>query len=175
MPSVERSLTINTPPEKVYQAFVDLSRWLEWNPHLRTVSPVTEGQLAVGSRARVALKVNPFPGVWEVKELNPGRSFAWTSSLPGVRLSFDHIAESEEGGTRATLRIDIEGPLAFLAGLAGAVYGRNLDRSLSALKEMLEGEAAPAPEPQPPPEEPESEAQAEPEAGAEAEGEPKNE
>ena len=159
MPSLQRSLTIDAPPTKVYEAFVDLGRWLEWNPHFREVRPLSEGPLAQGSKARIALKLSPLASVWEVTEVNPGRSFAWaSSSLPGLRLNFDHIAESADGGTRATLRIDIEGPLAFLAGLAGAFYGRNLDRSLAALKRMLEGEAAPAPEPQEPAAEEEPEA-----------------
>jgi ligand-binding SRPBCC domain-containing protein len=151
MPSLQRSLTIDAPPAKVYEAFVDLSRWLEWNPHFREVRSLSEGPLAQGSKARIALKLSPLASVWEVTEINPGRSFAWTSSsLPGLRLNFDHIAEGADGGTLATLRIDIEGPLAFLTGLAGAFYNRNLDRSLAALKQMLEPEAAPAPEPQEP-------------------------
>jgi uncharacterized membrane protein len=175
MPSVQRSLTIDAPPAQVYEAFVDLSRWLEWNPHLREVRPLTEGPLTPGSKARVALKLNPLPSVWEVTELNPGRSFAWASSLlPGIRLVFDHVAESADGGTRATLRIDIEGPLAFLAGLAGTVYGRNLDHSLVALKDILEGETPSAPGPQQPPAE-EPEAEAETEAETEAKPEAKNE
>ena len=173
MPSLERSLTIDAPPANVYEAFVDLGRWLEWNPHLRAVTPLSEGPLTPGFRARVTLKLNPLPSTWEVTEVNPGRSFAWKSSLlPGVRLGFDHIAESAEGGTRATLRIDIEGPLAFVAGLAGSIYGRNLDHSLNALKGMLEGEAAPVPAPQQPPAaEPEAQTEAEPEPEAEAEAE----
>jgi uncharacterized membrane protein len=174
MPSIQRSLTIDVPADKVYDAFVDLSRWLEWNPHFRTVKPLSEGPLAVGSKARVALKLSPLASVWEVTELNPSRSFTWTSSsLPGLRLAFDHIAESADGGARATLRIDIEGPLSFLAGVTGAFYGRNLNHSLAALKRMLEGEATPAPVPQEP-EAPEAEAEAEAtlESRAEAEAEP---
>ncbi len=181
MPSIQRSLTIDVPASKVYDAFVDLSRWLEWNPHFRAVKPLSEGPMAVGSKARVALKLSPLASVWEVTELNPGRSFTWTSSsLPGLRLAFDHIAESADGGARATLRIDIEGPLSFLAGVTGAFYGRNLDHSLAALKRILEGEATPAPAPQQP-EAPEAETQAEgepeaaAEAGPDADTEPKNE
>ncbi len=181
MPSIQRSLTIDVPASKVYDAFVDLSRWLEWNPHFRAVKPLSEGPLAVGSKARVALKLSPLASVWEVTELNPSRSFAWTtSSLPGLRLAFDHIAESADGGTRATLRIDIAGPLSFLAGLTGAFYGRNLDHSLAALKRILEGEATAAPEPQEPEAQAaEAEAEGEPEAaadaGPDADAEPKNE
>jgi uncharacterized protein YndB with AHSA1/START domain len=165
MPSVERSLTIDAPPARVYEAFVNHSRWLEWNPHMREMRPLSEGPLAPGSKARLAAKLNPFASTWEVTEVNPGRSFAWASSsfFPGLRLVFDHIAESADGGARATIRIDIQGPLAFLAGLAGAVYGRNfLGRSLGALKGMLETEAAATAEPeQPPAEEPAAEAPAE--------------
>ena len=180
MPSLERSLTINAPPNKVYDALVDHSRWLEWNPDMREMRPLSEGPLAQGFRARLAAKLNPFASTWEVTEVNPGRSFAWKSSFfPGLRLVFDHIAEGADGGTRATIRINTEGPLAFLTGLAGAVYLRNfLDHSLGALKAMLEGEAVPAPEPEEPTAE-EPEAEAEPEAAtkaeAETETEPKNE
>jgi hypothetical protein len=175
MPSIQRSLTIDAPPAAVYEAFVDLARWLEWNPHLREVKLLGEGPLAQGSKARIALKLSPFVTVWEVTEITPGRSFAWaSSSLPGVRLIFDHIAEGADGGTLATLRIHIGGPLALLSGLASAFYARNLDRSLAALKRMLEGEAAPAPEPQEPAAE-EPTAEEEPEGEAEPESEAKNE
>ena len=102
------------------------------------------------------------------------RSFAWKSSFfPGLRLVFDHIAEGADGGTRATIRIDIAGPLAFVARLAGGVIARNLlDSSLTALKGLLEAEdlGSSRPEPQQPPaEEPADEAEAEPESEAETE------
>ncbi|MDP2674347.1 MAG: SRPBCC family protein [Dehalococcoidia bacterium] len=164
MPSVERSLTIAVPPARVYDALVDHSRWLEWNPHMREMRPLSEGPLAPGFRARLAAKLNPFASTWEVTEVNPGRSFAWASSsfFPGLRLVFDHIAEGADGGTRATIRIDVEGPLAFPAWLAGGFYGRNfLGRSLGALRRMLEGEAPAVPEPEPAAEEPEPEAESE--------------
>ena len=142
MPTVERSTTIDVPPAKVYEAFVDLSRWRQWNPHFREVKPLTEGPLALGSKARIALRLSPFASVWEVTDLQPNRSFAWaSSSLPGLSLVFDHVAASAEGGARATMHIDIKGPLAPFAGLAGALYARNLDHSLAALKRLLEAEA----------------------------------
>ena len=173
MPSIQRSVTIAAPPERVYDAFVDLSGWLAWNPHFREVKPLSEGPLAQGSKARVALKLSPFASVWEVTDITPGRSFAWaSSSLPGLRLIFDHIAEDADGGTRATLRIDIEGPFSFLAGITGRFYSRNLDHSLAALKRLLAGEAPPAAEPQEPAaEEPASQGEAE----GESEPETKNE
>ncbi len=177
MPSVQRSLTIDAPPAQVYEAFVDHSRWLEWNPDMREMRPLSEGPLGPGFRARAAHKFNPFASTWEVTEVNPGRSFAWKSSFfPGLRLVFDHIAEGADGGTRATIRIDIVGPLAFVARLAGGVLARNLlDSSLTALKGLLEAEplGSSRPEPQQPPaQEPEAGAEAEPEPEAETEATP---
>ncbi len=69
-------------------------------------------------------------------------------------------------------------PLAFLAGLASPVYGRNLDHSLAALKDILEAEAldSSGPEPQQPPaKEPEAEAEPESEAYTEPKQQYKNE
>lgn len=147
MPSVERSITIGVPPERVYEVFVDPGRWLEWNPHMREMKPLSEGPLAPGFKARLAARFNPFTSTWEVTEVKAGRSFAWTSSslVPGLRLVFDHIAEAADGGTRATIRIDIGGPLALVGGLAGPFGRRFLGRSLDSLKAMLEGNAASEP------------------------------
>ncbi len=139
MPIIERSLLINAPPARVYEAYVDLSQWPEWTPHFREIRLLTEGPLAVGSRARISLKINPLATVWEVTEIVDGRSFAWaSSSLPGLRLVFHHIAEGADDGTRATLRIHIRGPLAFLTHFVGRIYGRNLDHALRLLKSNLE-------------------------------------
>ncbi len=51
MPSIERSLTINAPPERVYEAFVDHSRWLEWNPDMREMRLLSEGPRLQGTRS----------------------------------------------------------------------------------------------------------------------------
>jgi hypothetical protein len=140
MVTVERSAIIRTPPDRVWAAYVDLSGWLAWNPHMRELGLLTEGSLAVGSRARLVLKTG-LRSSWEVTELNPGRSFAWVANLvPGLRLAFDHIVEPAEGGSRAILRIDASGPVAVVAGpVLRLIYARNLDHSLAALKRLLEG------------------------------------
>lgn len=140
MPAVERSAIIKAPPEQVWAAYLDLAGWLAWNPHMRQLRLLTEGPLAVGSRARLVLKTG-LRSTWQVTELNPGRSFAWAASLvPGLRLVFDHVVEPAEGGSRAILRIDASGPVAVVAGpVLRLVYARNLDHSLAALKRLLEG------------------------------------
>jgi len=114
MPTIQRSVTIAVPPQRVYETFVDLSTWAHWNPHLRKLTPLSEGRLAPGSRVRVAVKLDR-ARVWEVTNIEPGRSFTWESNLlPGVHVLFDRIAEPEGQGTRATFRIVSSGPLGFL-------------------------------------------------------------
>ena len=160
MHPVERSLFINAPPATVFRAYTDLSRWLEWNPHLRKVKFNGQGTLALGSKVSTGVKASPVSTTWKVTDLEADRSLTWKSSFPpGVGVVFDHLAEKEWGGTRATLRLTITGPLAlvawagwvplFVTGLPGPMdimnqnepglfYGHNLQRSLYQLKSLIE-------------------------------------
>lgn len=140
MASIARSISIGVPPVQVYQAFIALDRWKQWNPHLREITPLYEGAMNVGSRARVTPQGAP-TSVWQVTRIEPGRSFTWeTRLLPGLRLAFDHVAEPDLAapGTRATLRLRFVGSLSFVGVLAGQIYAGNLARSLTALKSLME-------------------------------------
>ena len=142
MPAVERSISINVPPEHVWEAFVNLGGWPVWNHHMREVRLLTEVPLSMGSRARIVLKTG-LSSTWEVTEFSPGRSFTWDASLFGSRLSFAHVVEPVNGGSRVALRIEAAG----LTGLPASLvlrfsYGRFLNRTLKRLKESRE--AAPA-------------------------------
>ncbi len=138
MPRVQRDITIDVPPEKVWEALVDLPSWLGWNPHMREIASLTEGPLAVGSRARIVLRTG-LSSRWEVTELSAGRSFTWASRVLGVPTTFGHEVEGADGGSRAVLWIDVSGPLAVLAfPVLQFVYSHNLARALSELKKVLE-------------------------------------
>ena len=142
MPAVERSIVINVPTERIWEAFVNLGSWPVWNPHMREVRLLTEVPLAMGSRARIVLKIG-LSSTWEVTEFSPGRSFTWDASLLGSRLSFAHVVEPVNGGSRVVLRIEAAGLTALVASLVlHFSYSRFLNRSLRRLKESLE--AAPA-------------------------------
>ena len=121
---------------------MDLPGWLAWNRHMREVKALSEGPLAVGSRARIVLKAG-LRSQWEVTELTQGRSFTWVSNLvPGLRVSFGHTVEAAEGGARATYRVETGGLLGALAlPVLRVIYSRNLDHSLANLKAFLEGAA----------------------------------
>lgn len=140
MPVVERSVTIQVPPEKVWEAYVGLDGWLRWNEHMREVKLLDGGPLDVGKRARITLKTR-MSSEWEVTELTPGKSFTWVSRVvPGLRLVFAHEVEAADGYSRAILRIESSGPVAALAApVLGLVYSRSLVHALDRLKALLEG------------------------------------
>ena len=140
IPSVETSRYLRAAPDRVYQAYVDFSRWLDWVPHFREVTPLGEGLLEPGFKARIALKLSPVKTTWEVTEVVPGRSFAWSCSLPGLRFVFHHMVEGVDGETRATFRAEVRGPLAPLAALGWPVTKATSYMALSALDRMLERE-----------------------------------
>jgi len=141
MPAVERSIIINVPPERVWEAFVNLGDWPVWNHHMREVRLLTEVPLSMDSRARIVLKTR-LSSTWEVTEFSPGRSFTWDASLFASRLSFAHIVEPVNGGSRVVFRIDAAGLTALAASLVLRFsYGRFLNLSLQRLKESLEAAA----------------------------------
>ena len=115
-------------------------------PLFRELALLDDGELALGSKARIRTAYSLVPTILAVTEVDAGRSFAWTSTtLPGLGMTVDHVAEAEAGGTRATLRVDISGPVGLVAApVAGRLSRLTFDRSLAALKGMLESELSPA-------------------------------
>ena len=137
MPAVERSIVTNAPPEHVWEAFVNLGGWPVWNHHMREVRLLTEVPLSMGSRARIVLK-RGLSSTWEVTEFSPGRSFTWDASLFGSRLSFAHVVQPVNAGSRVVFRIEASGLTALAAALVLRFsYSRFLNHSLRRLKELL--------------------------------------
>jgi len=107
---------------------------------MREVRLLTDIPLAKGSRARIVLKTG-LSSTCEVTEFSPGRSFTWNGSLLGSRLSFAHLVQPVNGGSRVVLRIEASGPTALVASPAlRPSYSCMLNCSLRRLKHTLEGE-----------------------------------
>lgn len=135
--------SIDAPPERVWTVLADVSRWPEWLPTVSAVEPLDAPPLTLGARYRV-LQPKLRPAIWTVTLLEPGQRFAWESQSPGMRAIGDHrVAPSPSGGTDVVLRVDFQGPVAFLAKLlAGGLTQDYVAREARALKERVEaGEA----------------------------------
>ncbi|GAA1173542.1 hypothetical protein GCM10009584_13320 [Ornithinimicrobium humiphilum] len=134
------SVEIAAPSERVWDVLSDVESWLAWTPTVTSVERLEEGPLQVGSRARVSQPRIPTTE-YAVTELEPGRSFTWVATGPGVHTTARHDLEPlADGGTRVRLSVAQEG---WLGSLMGRFYRGLTDRYLAneaqGLKARCEG------------------------------------
>src|SRR3712207_3889286 len=109
---IERVIDIAAPPERVWAAMSDVERWPAWTASVTRVERLDRGPFGVGSRARV--RQPGFPAaVWTVTALEPGRSFAWRSAVPGLTsVGVHRVDPVADGASRVALSLTWSGPLA---------------------------------------------------------------
>jgi uncharacterized membrane protein len=113
----EHTATIDAPAEVVWAVYRDVTRWPEWTASVRSVELLGADELALGARARIRQPRLPTV-VWEVTELDAGRSWTWTARSPGATTHALHLVRPlADGRTEVTQRIDQRGPLGQLASL----------------------------------------------------------
>src|SRR4051794_1558867 len=105
------SVTIDAPADTIWRELVDVERWPEWTASMTKVEQLDSGPLAVGTRVRI--KQPKFPAmVWEVTNVEPGRSFTWAAGAAGVRTVARHELSPTATGVDLTLHIEQSGPMA---------------------------------------------------------------
>ncbi len=116
---MEQSVTveIGAPPQRVWEVLTDVERWSEWTETVTRVQRLDDGPLRSGSRARISQPKIP-ETEYVVTEFEPGRSFTWVATGPGVTTTARHLVEDLPGG-RTRVRLAVE-----QAGLLGVVMGR---------------------------------------------------
>ncbi len=91
-----------------------------------SVRRLDSGPFRIGSRARVR-QPGFLPAVWEVTDLDEGRSFTWVTRSPGMRAAGNHRVEPIPSGSRATLSVTYEGAL---GGLVASLMAKTTERFL---------------------------------------------
>lgn len=136
---VETAIEIDADQERVWEVMTDVERWPEWTASVERAERLDDGPLRVGSRARLKQPRFP-PVVWDVTELEPGQSFAWTAKSPGVTSVGRHRAVPRTGGgVTVTLSLEQSGPLAPLLALFTAKLTRRyVDTEARGLKRRCE-------------------------------------
>jgi uncharacterized protein YndB with AHSA1/START domain len=139
---VEQSITVEiaAPPERVWEVLADVERWSEWTETVTWVRRIDEGPLRTGSRAKISQPKIP-ETEYVVTELEPGGSFTWVATGPGVTTTARHEVEALHGGSRVRLAVEQGG---WLGSLMGRFYRGLTDRYLAneaaGLKVRCEGE-----------------------------------
>lgn len=114
---LEASIEVAAPADQVFDVYADVQRWPEWTSTVTSVERLDQGPLRVGARARVRQPRIP-TAVWEVTQLEPGRSFVWVATGPGIRTTGRHEVEPlDSGRTRITAALLQQGWLAAVVGL----------------------------------------------------------
>jgi uncharacterized protein YndB with AHSA1/START domain len=128
---MEQSIAVDiaAPPEQVWEVLVDVERWSDWTDTVTWVRRLDEGPLRAGSRAKINQPKVPETD-YVVTELEPGRSFTWVATGPGVLTTARHVIEPLPGGG-ARVRLSVE-QAGWLGSLMGRLYRGLTDRYLAA-------------------------------------------
>lgn len=142
----DSSIEIAAPAPVVWAVYADVESWPSWTASVRRVTPLDGPTLEVG--ARFLIEQPRFPKlVWEVTEIEPGRSWTWVQRSPGGTTSASHEVEAA-GADRAVVRqrIDQRGPIGVVVGaLTARLTKRYLALEAAGLKSASEARLAGAP------------------------------
>lgn len=134
---IEHSEEIKAPVATVWDLTMDVEAWPSITPTMTRIERVDGAPLQIGSDVRIKQ-----PGqrerVWTVQALEPQRRFAWSTRAMGMTMTGSHQLDESAGGTRNTLAIDLDGPL---APVLGPLMKRPLRRALTAENEGFKNAA----------------------------------
>ncbi|MFL5873518.1 MAG: SRPBCC family protein [Solirubrobacterales bacterium] len=105
------TLEAEVPPAAIWErAYADAEAWPKWNAEIKSAR--LDSPLALGAKAKIVFGTG-LRLRFHVVEFEEGRLFTDESRLPGARMGHRHLVEpGEDGGSRLTNTIYIEGPLA---------------------------------------------------------------
>ena len=98
-------------PDRLWSLASDVERWGDRLSTVDVVRPLGSGPTGVGSKFEVRQPGLP-KAVWQVTDWQPGRSFTWVSTSPGIRSKAVHAVQDDGGGSRLDLSLEWSGPLA---------------------------------------------------------------
>jgi hypothetical protein len=122
MPSYEASAVTKAGAQAAWTAWTDVEGWSAYD-HIESAR--VDGAFRPG--AVITSKAKGFPSsTLTVTRTEPPSLWVDESRSPGMHMTFDHVVEPGEGGTRLTERVRIGGPL-------GRALGPLMRRKLEAL------------------------------------------
>jgi Polyketide cyclase / dehydrase and lipid transport len=136
MSTIEKSIVARAKPETIFAIYKDVANWNTWDPDTKACQ-VSNG-LTLGSVGSLTpAKGNTVP--LEITAVAENRHFTATSKTALFCMTFEHILEPVESGTRIIHRVTFAG---FLRPLLVMIVGRQVEKglpiTLQNLKKMAE-------------------------------------
>ena len=145
MEGFELTIVINRPIEDVFAFLSNLENDIKWRSEWVETRNTSGGSPGVGA---TFLLVGKFLGrrietVYEVIEYEPNRSAAWKNVSGPLPLTFRRTFERVEGGTRFTIRYELElsGFFKLVMPLFAGSVKRQHEGDLRKVKELMETSA----------------------------------
>lgn len=140
MATIETSISINQPVEKVYEHLTNVQNQKLLNSSITDV--VMDGNMAVGMRYKIKMNImgRPFESENEVVALEPNKKFGikTLAAPPASPVTNTYTLEPEGSGTKLHLAMDA----VVMPGTEGMVVPQlraGLDTALASMKKQLDG------------------------------------
>jgi|SRR4051812_10966873 uncharacterized protein YndB with AHSA1/START domain len=113
----DSSIEIAAPAGRVWDVFVDVERWSTWTASISAARALDGPGIEAGKRFEI--RQPRFPKlVWEVTDVEPGRSWTWRQRSFGAETRATHeVVAQGPGRTLVRQRIEQRGPLGVVVGL----------------------------------------------------------
>jgi uncharacterized protein YndB with AHSA1/START domain len=145
MASVNTSIDIAAPPERVWQMVTDLDRLDEWVSIHRDFPTPPPATVEQGTRFKQTLAVagTPFAVEWTAVEVDGPQKLSWEGTGPaGTSARTTYSLAAQDGGTRFAYENEFKLPAGQVGEAAGGVVSGHAEReandSLARLKSLVE-------------------------------------
>jgi len=150
MTTVETSVIIDAPLEKVYAYASDWRNYERYFVYVRDVQPLTEKTLGEGAGLKLKVRFRGLPLTGEWRGVDETQNVGWTfdTKRMGRWARKRWLFAPVDGSTRATFTLEYEPPRPQVIGrpfdalLIRPEWERVCKRSFETLKQLVEAEAA---------------------------------
>jgi carbon monoxide dehydrogenase subunit G len=145
MPTLREQINTSLPPDEAFAFVADFANAAEWDPGVATSSRLDAGQLRVGSRFRLGVRMSGrvVPMEYRITVLEPGRRVVLAGSGSGVVAVDDITFATDDAGTRIDYVADIRltGLLRLATPVAGRAFARIARDARDGMTRALAGRA----------------------------------
>ena len=145
MEGFELSIVINRSIEEVFGFLSNLENDIKWRSEWVETKKTSEGPIGIGARFCLTGEFlgRRIPTNYAVIAYEPNRSAAWKTVSGPLPLTFQRTFERVEGGTRFTIRYDLEvrGFFKLVMPLLAGPVKRQHEGDLRKVKELMETRA----------------------------------